>query len=281
MGRLREARPLSARLHPMFVTRRLLRSLVLTGVGALTAPVAAAQDHGLSGEFSRLSAKERSRLAREESEASVKDTAFQATMARAEVHFQARRYEDAMADYERARGLRPLNVYPPVKIDDLRVLIAKRDAAVAQARADSVRRSAHPPVPSTVPTPELPVDERPVLEQAPARSAEPLVVDTAEPADPGPTPPSPSVPPSTRPAPRPVVRSSDQVPAPAVPVAREPGIHEEQFKEGNAIVLQRTVTTASEVHIYRKVTHPWGHTFHFLDGLPVDERAWTDRFGDK
>ncbi len=281
MGRLLEARPLSARLHPMFVTRWLLWSLVLTGVGALTPSFAAAQERGLSDGFSRLSARERSRLAREESEASVKDTAFQATMARAEVHFQARRYEAAMADYERARGLRPLNVYPPVKIDDLRVLIAKRDAAFAQAKADSAARSAPSPVPSMVPAPELALDERPVLEQAPARALEPEMTVTAEPSDPEPVPPAPSAPPPTRPVPGPVVRSAGQAPEPTEPVAREPGIQEEQFKEGNAVVLQRTVTTATEVHVYRKVTHPWGRTFHFLDGLPVDERVWTDRFGDK
>ena len=265
----------------MSVARVLSRNLVIACAGVLGALVAPGQDRGLSGEFSQLSAKERSRLAREESEAAMKDTAFQATMARAEAHFQARRYEDAMADYERARGLRPLNVYPPVKIDDLRVLIAKRDAAVAQAKADSAARSAPPPAPPTVPAPELPVDARPVPQQAPAHAPELEKDVTTKPADPEPLPPARSVPPPTRPVPRPEVRSSVPVQEPSVAVVREPGIHEEQFKEGNAIVLQRTVTTATEVHVYRKVTHPWGRTFHFLDGLPVDERAWTDRFGDK
>ena len=265
----------------MFVTRLLLRSLALIGMGVLAVCAARAQDHGLSGEFSQLSAKERSRLAREESEAALKDTAFQATMAQAEVHFQARRYEAAMAGYERARGLRPLNVYPPVKIDDLRALIAKRDAAIAQARADSAARSVPAPQP-------LVVREEEVPERAPMPTEEPLTktpgtapVQVVEAAPPEPAPARPRATPQARPAPTPVVRPDVKGAEPPVPAVREPGIHEEQFKEGNAIVLQRTVTTATEVHIYRKVTHPWGRTFHFLDGLPVDERAWTERFGDR
>ncbi|MBK9276149.1 MAG: hypothetical protein IPM49_16635 [Flavobacteriales bacterium] len=265
----------------MYATRLLLRSLVLAGVGVLAVLAAGAQDRGLSGEFSQLSAKERSRLAREEIEAALKDTAFQATMARAEAHFQARRYEVAMADYERARALRPLNVYPPVKIDDLRVLIAKRDAAVAQARADSAARSVPPPEPPVV-------REEEVAERAPSPPEQPVVTapgtapaQVVEAAPPEPVPPRPRATPQARPAPTPVVRPDVKGPEPPVPAVREPGIHEEQFKEGNAIVLQRTVTTATEVHIYRKVTHPWGRTFHFLDGLPVDERAWTERFGDR
>ncbi|MBV6405503.1 MAG: hypothetical protein IT228_04040 [Flavobacteriales bacterium] len=252
---------------------------------------AVAQDKGLTAEFSRLSAKERSRLAKEESEAARKDTAFQATMARAEAHFQARRYEAAVADFEKARAMRPLNVYPPVKLDDLRVLIAKRDAADRQRKADSVARAA-PVVPVPAPEPpavrEVPVPaaEPPVAPAAPApptaapevREAPPRPVDTPVVQK---APPLPAADPPARPAPRTVVRTAPPDSVPSMPPSREPGVHEEQFKEGNALVLQRTVTTATEVHVYRKVTHPWGGVFHFLDGLPVDERAWTERFGDR
>lgn len=251
---------------------------MIAAVHAWASTLVHAQENGLTSEFSRLSAKERTRLAREESEAALRDTAFQATMARAEGHFQARRYEAAMADYEHARAIRPLNVYPPVKIGDLRVLIAKRDAAIEQARADSSARaatSAAVRVQEHAPPPASPA------EQAPVRTASPAPPDTAGQGRSVTAPKASAAPPPARPAPRTPVSVIPKEQAPAAAVAREPGIHEEQFKEGNAIVLQRTVTTPTEVHVYRKVTHPWGRTFHFLDGLPVDERAWTDRFGDR
>ncbi len=249
-----------------------------------------AQDTGLTAEFARLSARERSRLAREEAAAALKDTAFQATMARAEVHFQARRYEAAVADFERARALRPLNVYPPVKLDDLRVLIAKRDAAIAQRRADSVARAVPTPDPapqvSAAPTPPAVPKEVPA---APTPPAVPKEVPTApvvrevpiEPPVERKARPAPRTDPPVREAPRTVRRQEPVDSMPAAPPPRVPGIQEEQFKEGNAIVLQRTVTTGTEVHVYRKVTHPWGGTYHFLDGLPVDERTWTEQFGDR
>lgn len=205
---------------------------------ALFAPPLLAQQQGLEGDFSRLSAKERSRLAREEEEGARSDSLFQRVMAEAEALFRAMRYEDAMAGYERARILRPLNVYPPVKIDDLRALIARRDSA----RPDSVALA--PPAAQPVPAQEAPT--------APSTAV-------PEPA------------PVMRPPP-PAGRAGEDAPQEFV---------EERFKEGNAAVVQRTVAAGGEVHVFRKVTHPWGATFHFRDGLPIDARTWNDRFGGR
>jgi len=219
--------------------RRTVRRCCTLVLGmALFAPLLVAQQQGLDGDFSRLSAKERSRLAREEEAAAQGDSLFQRMMAEAEGLFRAMRYEDAMAGYERARILRPLNVYPPVKIDDLRALIARRDAV----RPDSAALA------STAATP------------VPAQAA-PTAPSTAFPE---PAPAGLTLPPDGR--------AVEDAPLEFV---------EERFKEGNASVVQRTVTAAGEVHVYRKVTHPWGATFHFRDGLPIDARAWNDRFGGR
>ena len=47
-------------------------------------------------------------------------------MQRAERAFQEGRYEEAIKGYEEARSMRPYNVYPKVKIEDLRALLARQ-----------------------------------------------------------------------------------------------------------------------------------------------------------
>ena len=83
----------------------------------LAASVAVGQeDSSLTREFGHLSAKERARIAKQEVEDAAKDTRFQEAMVQAEALFQQKKYDDALAGYQGARALRPLNVYPTVKI---------------------------------------------------------------------------------------------------------------------------------------------------------------------
>ena len=86
----------------------------------------AQRDSSLTSEFARMSAKERARIAREEGALAETDTAFQAAMRAGEEHFRAARYHEALDRYQRARNLRPHNVHPKVKIQDLQALLARQ-----------------------------------------------------------------------------------------------------------------------------------------------------------
>ena len=103
-------------------------------------------DSSLTKDFPKLSSKERSRIAAKEVEESKKDDAYQLAMLNAERSFQQGRYEEALVFYESARALRPYNVYPKVKIEDLHALINKQTIQTTDT-AQHVAQVAPPPVP--------------------------------------------------------------------------------------------------------------------------------------
>lgn len=260
----------------------LLRLLVLPA-WLLVSAIQAQPDSSLTPEFAGMSAKERSRLARKEAEEAGQDAAFQAVMRDAEALFTAQRYDEALARFEEARRLRPLNVYPKVKIQDLQALIAKRNAE---------RRAV---VDTTLPIPSPPNEVKPA-EPRPTPSPAPQVKEPAPMPQPVPAPPLPRdsvVPPPSskeeapRPQPRPVQpplppgmsvpspASSTETPAPVKP----DGLQERTYKEGNAVVLERRVVKEGRETIYRRVNHPWGAVVYFEDGLAIPARRWVEVFG--
>lgn len=205
----------------------------------------------LTEQFPNMSAKERSRIAeREQSEAS-KDQAYQELMRRADEAFRSARYEEALKGYEEARSVRPYNVYPKVKIEDIRALLAKRAAVDTPANVDTVTTPppTSPPMPASDPPAEV-VRMVPPTTNLPEPAPEPV---------PGPGAVAP-----------PAQRSS--------PLAPAAGVIERRYKEGNAHVIERVVTVDGRTVIYKRVFHAWGQVFYFEDGKPVDERVWNARF---
>lgn len=232
-------------------------------------------DSSLTQDFKKLSAKERTRIAREEEQQAAQDTRFQAVMAEAEDLFRQARYEASLDKYKEARSLRPYNVYPKVKIQDLQALIARMAAEEEQSRVPEEA----PPAPA------------PVVEHPPAPPA-PVVPTLVTPV------PKPEVP-ATRPAPAPQEKPGSVAPAPA-PVERpRPRVEEERrpvaapqpgpadgeeyeriLREGRAVVVERGVLREGRPVVFRKVTHPWGEVVHFRDGIAIPARVWNEEFGE-
>lgn len=222
------------------ITRTGIVHACLAALCGWSAPVLAQGDRGsLTDEFKGLSAKERSRIAEREVKEAASDQAYQQVMAEGEAHFQAGRYEEALATFQRARAMRPYNVYPKVKIQDLEALLGARAAPEA-----AVVPTATPP-PATAP----PMGDQ----QAAPRPAAP--------------------PPATGSAP---VQVAPTEPGPPEWIAA--GGEERRYKEGNAFVIERTVREEGATVVYKRVQHPWGQVYHFRDGLAVDERVWRTRF---
>ena len=179
--------------------------------------------------------------------------------------FKARQFDAAMATYEKARAMRPLNVYPRVKIEDLKVYMAELEEA-ARAVKDSTQ--AEPPSLSELPLLEEPgaagrkgldtVGTLPTSERYPSSDERPTGVAEVPPSQ-------------TRPVQVQELRSR-----PVLPEGTD--MQEERFREGNAEVVQRTIVTDGLVRVYRQVTHPWGQVYYFLDGVAVGERVWKERF---
>ena len=236
----------------------------------------AQQDTSLTKEFAELSAKERNRIAKKEESEAISDVAYQAIMTQAEALFREKRFEESLEQYKVARNMRPYNVFPKVKIQDLNALLHLR-AEQAPAPSGSndgftiekLERPAEPVIVLT-PTPdpiEVP-EQKPTI---PVMIEEKPVVVVNAPA---------SVPVQET---RPNVTVEKVIIAPVPAEESEPlpdGMVENYSKEGRALVCEREVTKEGKKTVYRRVIHPWGEKMYFKDRVAVSERIWVEAFGE-
>lgn len=218
---------------------------------------------GVESQFGDMSAKERSRIAKAEEEGASKDSQYQALMAHAENLFREQQFEEALERFIEARDLRPYNVYPRVKIQDLQALIARRD------------QEAETPVAPTLPSPE-PI--APPADHAPQEVQRTVPVQPEGVGKPSPKAPAPEPvqPPKAVHRPEPAVKQQ----APRVQETTTPLEEGERiYKEGRAVVVERSATVEGKLVIFRKVLHPWGEVMYFRDGASIPERAWVEAFG--
>lgn len=240
--------------------RHIRRTLILACALACWCSGRAQGERGsLTQDFPEMSAKERGRIAAKEAEEAEKDGNYQEVMRTAELAFQEGRYEEAIRRYEEARAMRPYNVYPKVKIEDLQALLArqalKQDTAVV---VEAFSAPSDPPVPARVAEPPPP----------------PVRVEMH-------VPPSSTEAPPSKPS---QVQPGEQATTPAQPVRSSgpaDGIIERRYREGHAFVIERAVSVEGRVVKYKRVYHPYGQTFYFEDGLAVDERIWKARFPER
>lgn len=259
-----------------------MRSMMLAASLLVVAVACAQKDTSLTREFESLSAKERSRIARKEQVESTNDVEYQAVMAEADELFRQQRYNESLERFRVARTMRPYNVYPKVKIQDLTALIARRDEAMATQESVTtgtavitpVASPEHPEVTvSSADTPKeglsepLPV----VVEQAP-REVEPVR------KAPGPIVREPDPPVKERVVERRQPRTPPVEMSSAPPVSGLDGVSERVYKEGRAVVRERTMVVEGKAVVYRQVTHPWGETVHFKDGIAVPPRTWEESY---
>ena len=248
-------------VRPMCSTSMIhFRSLL--GALALLLLCAVAQAQGEKGslteQFPKMSAKERARIAAKEGEDALQDKSYQAFMQEAEKAFQEGLYESALDRYEKARALRPFNVYPKVKIEDLKALLAKQG---------SVLSSEPPPEPVIEPSTAIATSSTQPPEAIVPQNEKPVQLALGEP---------------------PTIKHADPVEDPLIVeprVAEKPvdlkkadGQIERRYKEGHAFVIERVVTVDGHLVVYKRVFHNWGQVFYFEDGVAVDERVWKARF---
>lgn len=239
--------------HPLQTVRWAL--LVLLVAPAFHAAAQGKRD-SLTKDFNKLSAKERSRIAAREAEEAAADTTYQGYMRRADLAFQADQYPQALDLFKQARALRPYNVYPKVKIEDLEALI-KKQQATAGVQSPAVKSEA--PAGITAPPAPAPVG---VVPDPPAETAKPQM------ATPKPKPAPQAIPPALE----------HHVPADAEP--QPPGIQERIYREAGAVVIERTVQEEGLPVVYKKVVHSWGQTFYFKSGMAIPAQQWAARFNE-
>jgi hypothetical protein len=249
-------------------TRRFLAGHVRTGLVILTllcgGPRAWAQDttRSLTQDFPKLSAKERARIAAREAEESKQDQAYQELMRSGEKAFQEGHYEEAMHLFEQARTKRPYNVYPKVKIEDLKALMARQSAGPDEP-ASSDAQGGPMKTAGEGSTGLLPTRTAGLVPVEPGAQQQTVTSLAEQPA---------------------VERGGDVAHAvmheatPTYSLKKAEGVIERRYKDGRAFVIERVVTVDGRTVVYKRVYHPFGQVFFFEDGLSVDERVWKARF---
>ncbi len=184
-----------------------------------------------------------------------------------------------MAKFKEARAMRPYNVYPKVKIQDLQALIAKRDAAVAAAAPDPepvveggspvepAVQVAQPPAEIVTPAKPEPVVSNRLVISDPVREPTAEVVRSVPP---------PVIVEPAKVSPTPKGSPPSQVKPSLVAPSEAPVLIEGQrvYKEGRSVVVENTIAREGHLVIFRKVSHPWGEVNYFREGVPVSARAY-------
>lgn len=239
--------------HPLQTVRWAL--LVLLVAGTLHAAAQGKRD-SLTKDFNKLSSKERSRIAAREAEEAAADTTYQGYMRRADHAFQAGQYPVALDLFKQARALRPYNVYPKVKIEDLEALINKQ-RSTAEVKSTSVK-------------PETAATSTPPPERASVGTTPDPTAETAKPQ---------VVPTKPQPAPQ-VIQQTPGHRAPAETEPQPSSMQERIYREAGAVVIERTVQEEGLPVVYKKVVHNWGQTFFFRSGMAIPAQQWVARFNE-
>lgn len=236
----------------------LIVGFLLLGLPAIAQP----PNESLTEDFPGLTAKERSRIAKKESEEAKVDAEYQAVMNEAERLFQEQHFEEALAAFRKARALRPYNVYPKVKIKDLEAMLGKSPVAA---------------VPTLDPDPGTqPVSSEP--EAAEPQAEEPPVVQRVQQERTAPTEKAIVVPRTSR-----IGSTAPTVPKRQVESGTAPapdGVTELRYKEANAFVIERRVVEERRPVVYKRVQHACGQVYYFKDSTGIGERVWKERFNE-
>ncbi len=261
-------------MRPFTPVRARTPVLLFFAWGCLSC-LAQGKRESLTRDFAGLPAKERSRIAAREAEEARQDTLYQRLMREGDLAFQAGHYDEALDTFRQARELRPYNVYPKVKIEDLQALIRKREAAVAAEAAPPVAPVEQPEAVSAPQGPEA-VAAHPPAAAAPEDAPAPQ--PTASPS----IAPAPDKPPAVPERPPAIPAKADPPPPlPPPPVAEEQPVREtgsRVYLQAGAVVTENSVEENGKVVVYKRVAHPWGQTFYFKDGLDMTAREWEARF---
>jgi len=264
----------------------------------------------LTDDFSSLSAKARTRMAKKEAIGSASDVQFQKLMSSADSLFQIGEYSASIDAYEQARTRRPLNVHPKVKIQDLQALLDSEEGMNGElvGKEDEI--------PLQISDLNAPIQEERVQEKVEnvpldEKKPDPKAVDETitEITTPSALPatlqdPSNDLVKVQRSLPLPTNEQTETklVAAPKndldlkqeatkdfepistpyttdtkVPEPRlEDSVEKEVYKEANAVITKLSVVRNGNLDIYKKVHHQWGFIFYFKNGSSITERMWTD-----
>ena len=222
-------------------------------------------------DWSKLSAKQKIKIAKKEQKAAKKDPEYLKLMEEALVLFQEGNFEDAKVKYEAAHDRRPDNVYPIVMLEDIEVAInspeeAKEEAIVEESVQEVIEEEVTPIVAPLISETNVEIQEdeleEPIVEPEITESKEIILPTVAEK-------PTTVVKPTKHP----------EKETTRVQVQKEylnDGVYKDSFKEGSANVEQIKIVNKGVETTYRKVSHSWGAIYYFKGEDSISKNEWED-----
>lgn len=249
-------------------------------------------------------------MAEEEQIASESDPVFQSLMEEGFNKFENQEYDEAIAHFEQAGARRPINVYPPVMIEDVKLAMANHvEEEVEEPEIEEITEEPKEPEMTAEERVELmyqqelakvydnmppkPKEKKPdPIKEPEVRDAEGLIIienteeseeeiedevevpeaKTEKPLEVS----KPSHPVTKKEEPRKEpIRSLKEIQEELADEFPD-GVTEEVFQEGNRTITKRIVVKDGLGDEYRKVKHGWGGVFYFKNGVSISERVWIE-----
>ena len=218
-------------------------------------------------DWSKLSPKQKIKLAKKEQKAAKKDPEYLIIMDEALILFQNREFEKAKEKYAIAHERRPDNVYPMVMLDDIEIAMTlpveeqKQEEQVPEEIVIDVDEEI---IEKRIEQYQVEEMKEEQIEVIASPIIEPEAIDLPE---------DPEIAISKAEKP---VRQAELV-APVVQAQKEylnDGVYRESLKEGSATIDQVTIVVKGVSTVYRKVSHSWGAVYYFKNEDPIFDTEW-------
>ncbi len=213
-----------------------------------------------------LSGKAKAKKLKQEEKEAKKDKEYLAIMQDAHELFAQNKFDEALNLYEQAHKKRPINQYPKVKIEDVKLAIENYVEPEVKAKVEyHISMDQEPQEKSQ----EERVEEAYEKELDKAKK----VVDQAI------KPPKTETPKVVKPV------NSEKLERVSISELREElareyedGVYENTFMEGKKSITERIVVKDGKGDLYRKVVHPWGGVYYFKNYASASEYTWKQSF---
>jgi len=218
-------------------------------------------------DWSKLSAKQKIKIAKKEQKAAKKDPEYLKLMEEALVLFQEGNFEEAKVKYQAAHDRRPDNVYPIVMLEDIEVAINSPEEEIVEENVQEViEEEATPIIAPVINETNVEIQEDEVEELI----VEPEITESEE-----------IILPTVAEKPTTVVKPTKQPEKETtrVQVQKEylnDGVYKDSFKEGSANVEQIKIVKKGVETTYRKVSHSWGAIYYFKGEDSISKNEWED-----
>jgi uncharacterized membrane-anchored protein YjiN (DUF445 family) len=221
-------------------------------------------------DWSKLSAKQKLKIAKKEQKAAKKDPEYLKLMAEALHLFQTGNYNEARVKYQLAHERRPDNVYPTVMLDDIEVAM---NLVQEEVKEEIIAETIPEVIEEEQPSVQFEEEKEAFIESAIENKEEEsisIVENDSEIELP------------VEPEKIKVIEKPKQSPEKKitrVQVQEEylnDGVYRDSFKEGNADVEQVKIVEKGVETIYKKVKHPWGAIYYFKGEDSISKKEWED-----